>query len=123
MSCKSCSSSVKAEPEYYYNITAHNTICYNITIDEHKYTFKQSASASAGGNVHHIAALNAAKLAKGLTDRLARDHMKELVKNTRNNTSGDKKLRLSTSAAPVYDYKNSTTYSVESNDPRCSKNK
>ena len=115
MVCKSCSSE-KTEPVYYYNISAYNTIHYNITIDERTYKFTKSASASPGGNVHHIAVLNATKLAKGLTTRMAREHIKEFIKNTPRNTAGDK-------SKPSINYNNTTKYSVDSNDPRCSKNK
>ena len=120
MSCKHCPSSVKSfsnvEKKFLYNVTAHNTCNYSITVDGHTNTFSISASASASSNIHSIAAENATRLAKKLTNIMAQNHI-----NTFTITSGKKNIRSSKSlTSNNHNYKDITTYSVNSNDPQAS---
>lgn len=96
MPCSSCPSSSSNEKQLFYNVTAHNICNYRIIINGHTNIFSQSASASASSNSYREAAENARRLAKTLTNTMAREHINSY------GSSLSKKLKCN----------NTTTYSV-----------
>lgn len=122
MSCKNYNSSVKSvsnvKKNIFCNVTAFNIIHYSITIDGKTSTFSQSASASASNSLLHEALQTAANLARGLTRKMLVEHVNSYgIPYGATFSSKNKNKNTNSTMYPLHKHSDTTTYTVNSNDP------